>query len=488
MHHMRSKYIPYLKGNGLEIGALEMPQRVAANSSVQYSDILTPEQIDRLYPGAKHPDIQSNGEVFPDIADDTYDFIIANHVLEHLSDPISALIEWHRIARAGAKIMLTLPDKRKIFDKTRPRTTLDHLRADFYSNEDPKYRDFEHLKEWASHVEGLEVNSINWKRWIDEQFAQGYSVHNHVWILEDILELIDCLRSEFNTNLKILDYNDTAPRDIEFTLLLQVVKAPLSRSEAISQKLHFTYTSAKQKTVSFLKKTKHHCLRETPFQRYKNQKAYKYLQSLTAPHVKNPYYQREIEQEDLSVVFLSPFYRSYPVLISSLIEQDYSNWKLLLVHDGPLADFTSEAEVLLQHPNVELVSTEYRANDWGHTPRQRGFEILSARPRGDFLVVTNSDNYYVPGFLRTMLSAFNESTQFAYCDMVHDYYHWRNIPTKLEYSKVDCGCLMARTDLALGVGWNHNTYEADWQYVHQLLNRCSTKSIEKIPAPLFVHN
>jgi predicted SAM-dependent methyltransferase len=45
------------------------------------------------------------------------DFIIANHVFEHLDNPLKALIEWHRVLKGGGILFLTVPDKRRTFDK-----------------------------------------------------------------------------------------------------------------------------------------------------------------------------------------------------------------------------------------------------------------------------------------------------------------------------------------------------------------------------------
>jgi ubiquinone/menaquinone biosynthesis C-methylase UbiE len=40
------------------------------------------------------------------LADSSQDFVIANHLLEHLPDPIGALKEWYRVLRAGGTLFL----------------------------------------------------------------------------------------------------------------------------------------------------------------------------------------------------------------------------------------------------------------------------------------------------------------------------------------------------------------------------------------------
>jgi predicted SAM-dependent methyltransferase len=51
--------------------------------------------------------------------DRSVDFVIANHVLKHLEDPIGALEHRLRVFRTGGILFLTLPDPRHTFDAAR---------------------------------------------------------------------------------------------------------------------------------------------------------------------------------------------------------------------------------------------------------------------------------------------------------------------------------------------------------------------------------
>lgn len=209
----------------------------------------------------------------------------------------------------------------------------------------------------------------------------------------------------------------------------------------------------------------------------------------TSPLVSNPPYREAIEKRELKVIFVSPIYNSFPVLAVSLIEQTYENWELLFVHDGPSNDMGEIGKsIIASDKRIRFIDTYSRANDWGHTPRQRGFEEVANGIEGDFLVVSNSDNYHVPGFIEKMLEGFDEDTDAVYCNMSHDYYSWRNFETRLEYSFIDCGCVMARRDIALAAGWNDNTYEGDWKYVSDLIDQCGMGRFKKLEATLFVHS
>ena len=145
----RRRYSRFLTGRGLEIGALGNPMPLPNASEILYSDVLRPEQIDEMYPGSRHPDIISDSERFDSIATGELDFVVANHVLEHVTDPIGALAEWHRVLKPGGLLLVSLPDKRYTFDYSRKRTPLAHLEDDHHSSAAPQVRNECHLLEWA---------------------------------------------------------------------------------------------------------------------------------------------------------------------------------------------------------------------------------------------------------------------------------------------------------------------------------------------------
>jgi len=243
LHGQRQKYRHFLKGRGMEIGALNMPFSVSDRVEVLYSDVMTPEQVNAHHPGSKLPDIVSDSERYPTLNDNSLDFIIANHVLEHLTDPIQALKEWFRILKTNGILYLTIPDKRFTFDKERNRTPLSHLVADHGSTLEPRRRNYAHLLEWATHVEKLPPHSPTWKAWIERQLANGYSVHNHVWVLEDILELLDYMREKEGVTFHLAAGTDTHPNDIEFILILASRKAPFTYLDKLKERLSFRLQS-----------------------------------------------------------------------------------------------------------------------------------------------------------------------------------------------------------------------------------------------------
>ncbi len=71
-------------------------------------------------------DVVAPGDRLP-FADDSVDFVLASHVVEHFPDPIAALLEWRRVARRV--IVLVVPHRDRTFDRDRPLTPVAELAA-----------------------------------------------------------------------------------------------------------------------------------------------------------------------------------------------------------------------------------------------------------------------------------------------------------------------------------------------------------------------
>ncbi len=65
------------------------------------------------------------------IPDETYDFVMSSHVIEHIANPIRALREWRRVLKPGGAAIFVVPHRDYGFDHRRPLTTLEHMLDDF---------------------------------------------------------------------------------------------------------------------------------------------------------------------------------------------------------------------------------------------------------------------------------------------------------------------------------------------------------------------
>ena len=187
----------YLQGEGIEIGAFTWPMRVPKGASVKYLDHAPRDELIRGYGdtfgkegtnGAMIPetDIVDDGEVLAKVADESQDFVIANHVLEHMPDPIKALGHWLRVLRPGGILFLSLPDGRHTFDRFREPTTLEHLLRDHA--EGPEVSRWQHYREWAKYIEGRGDETL------DERAAEYEAIdernHFHVWTADTFLGML----------------------------------------------------------------------------------------------------------------------------------------------------------------------------------------------------------------------------------------------------------------------------------------------------------
>lgn len=185
----------YLRGEGIEIGALHLPLELPADAHVQYVDRLPTPALREHYPElAAQPlvdvEIIDDGERLGNVPDRSQDFVIANHFLEHSEDPIRALTNMLRVLKPGGVLYLAVPDKRNTFDVNRPSTPLEHLIDDHEHG--PERSRAQHYDEWARLVDGR--NGSEAEEHARELEAKGYSIHFHVWTHEELLELYDGFR------------------------------------------------------------------------------------------------------------------------------------------------------------------------------------------------------------------------------------------------------------------------------------------------------
>jgi SAM-dependent methyltransferase len=188
----------YLRGDGIEIGAFNAPLRVPASARVRYVDHASADQLRELYADELDmhgrplvvPDVVDEGERLGTFADESLDFVVANHMLEHVEDPISALHHFLRVLRPGGVLFLTLPDPRHNFDRDRPRTSVEHLLRDHRDGPEASRR--EHHEEWARFIEGVPEDRLAQRA--DEFAAEGARHHFHVWELDGFLALLSAIQ------------------------------------------------------------------------------------------------------------------------------------------------------------------------------------------------------------------------------------------------------------------------------------------------------
>lgn len=125
------------------------------------------------------------------VQDASYDCVFSSHSLEHVANPIKALLEWKRVIRDHGLLLLILPNRDYTFDWRRPVTSLDHLRDDF--KHDTPETDLTHLDE----ILALHDLSRDLPAGTADQFkerclrnAEFRAMHHHVFSPESAAQLL----------------------------------------------------------------------------------------------------------------------------------------------------------------------------------------------------------------------------------------------------------------------------------------------------------
>lgn len=122
------KYLDNLKG--IEIGG-------SAHNSFNLPNCINVDYTDSMDTVFKHYECSMCGEMMKvDVVADggklpfeneSYDYVISSHVIEHFFDPIAVLKEWLRVIKPGGYIFIIAPTWRAIETETRDCTTVNEL-------------------------------------------------------------------------------------------------------------------------------------------------------------------------------------------------------------------------------------------------------------------------------------------------------------------------------------------------------------------------
>lgn len=121
------KYLDGLKG--LEIGGSAHNPFGLNTKNVDYCadmDTVFKKAEIKLCGEALPVDIVAYGDSLP-VEDNSQDFVISSHVIEHFFDPIKALKEWYRVTKNGGYIFTIAPITAHVPGEKRPTTTLQEL-------------------------------------------------------------------------------------------------------------------------------------------------------------------------------------------------------------------------------------------------------------------------------------------------------------------------------------------------------------------------
>jgi SAM-dependent methyltransferase len=208
---VRLLFSRHLCGDGVELGPGHHPYAITLpGTQVRYVDRWEPDENRQLFPELgeeaefPHPDIvcDLDEERLGALADQSQDFVIASHVLEHVANPIALLVDCHRVLRPGGTLLVLLPDRTMTSDRVRPPTTLEHLLVE-YEQGVTKVAD-EHLEEYVRLVEGYTGDD-------PQELARRFehhrrrSVHVHCWREPEFFPVLEHLVRDLGATFELLE-------------------------------------------------------------------------------------------------------------------------------------------------------------------------------------------------------------------------------------------------------------------------------------------
>ncbi len=173
----------FLRGAGLEIGAYTQPNDLPPGLSVEYYDKFPAEVVRGYYDETwgrplAEPHYHGNAELLEGLPKGkTFDFIIANHVIEHMEDPIRFLKSVAGALAPAGRALIAAPDKRFTFDRARDLTTFEHLVDDH--NGGAAANRFPHYLEYVAKVDGVIAEDAF--RYAEKLAREDFSIHFHAW-------------------------------------------------------------------------------------------------------------------------------------------------------------------------------------------------------------------------------------------------------------------------------------------------------------------
>jgi SAM-dependent methyltransferase len=197
----------YLKGEGIEIGALHNPLRTPASCKVKYVDLLNQKELQENFKvnfekggydinRIVYVDIIDDGAVLSTLPDSSQDFVIANHMLEHVENPILAFQNMLRVTRSSGIVFLSIPNKEETFDKDREVTSLAHIIRDYEEGVLWSRRD--HYIDWRTNVDKVPIDEAD----IERLCAGAPNIHFHTWDPKSLLDFFNYLVHKFNIIIK----------------------------------------------------------------------------------------------------------------------------------------------------------------------------------------------------------------------------------------------------------------------------------------------
>ena len=194
-----------LAGDVLEIGPGHVPFPVGDGARMTYADRSIdggrdanfPELVGEPHGPDAHVDLDLDRDGLRAFADGSFDGVVASHMIEHLANPVAALVEFWRVLRPGGRLVLLVPDRDHTFDAGRAPTPLAHVldehRRGVTSVDEAHIREFCAALYAGPVIHPPEVRDWHDPERLDDERLELHrrrSIHVHCWSPEEFATLI----------------------------------------------------------------------------------------------------------------------------------------------------------------------------------------------------------------------------------------------------------------------------------------------------------
>ena len=182
----------FLKGRGVEIGAFTHPNDLPPDRQIAFYDRYPADKLREVYDRdcgrpLMEPDYIGDAATLDGLPDATFDFAIANHVIEHLQDPILFLKSIAAKLAPGGRAMIAAPDKRYCMDQPRSLTPFEHLVEDHEKG--PALGQRAHYLRYFMEAGGMSEAEAETST--DATDMEDIRFHYHVWDADTFVDFVE---------------------------------------------------------------------------------------------------------------------------------------------------------------------------------------------------------------------------------------------------------------------------------------------------------
>lgn len=235
----------FLKGVGVEIGAFDSPIPGISPIYVDKFNQFAGKKCLADYPG------EASRLPFYDCA---LDYVVNSHVIEHLANPVSALVEWERVLKPGGYVYMVVPDRRFTFDRNRALTSPEHMIEDYLTGkddtDDTHIEDFVFGIDWDEIQPGLLGEEAHKHKCANAQHHKNeclagneINIHFHVFEPSNFVALIDLcvLDPKISFSMRMVKVVERFPESVPngFLVILQKdMHSPNGESRLLDDQLY----------------------------------------------------------------------------------------------------------------------------------------------------------------------------------------------------------------------------------------------------------